>query len=74
MSRILLVDDDAVIVKVYSRKLEEHGHQVKTARDGLEAMRIVQWGRPDLVVLDVMMPHFDGYEVLKFIRSCVAST
>jgi len=69
MSRILLVDDDAVIVEIYGRKLEEHGHEVKTARDGLEAMRVVQRGRPDLVVLDVMMPHFDGYEVLKFIRS-----
>src|SRR5215472_10650028 len=69
MSRILLVDDDAIIVEVYGRILALRGHQVTIARDGLEAMRIVQHGRPDLVVLDVMMPHFDGYEVLKFIRS-----
>ena len=68
-SRILLVDDDAVIAQVYRTKLAEAGYIVDVAEDGLVAMRKLNASPPALVVLDVMMPKFNGLEVLDFIRS-----
>src|SRR5688572_18113540 len=67
--RILLVDDDAVIAHVYRMKLVEAGYTVDVAEDGLVALRMMNANPPDLVVLDVMMPKFNGLEVLGFIRS-----
>lgn len=67
--RILLVDDDAVIAHIYGSKLAEAGYAVDMAEDGLVAMRSLNANPPDLVVLDVTMPKFNGVEVLNFIRS-----
>lgn len=67
--RVLLVDDDAVIAHVYRAKLFEAGYTVDVAEDGLVALRMLNAHPPDLVVLDVMMPKFNGLEVLAFIRS-----
>jgi CheY-like chemotaxis protein len=69
MKTILFVDDDPIIVKVYSSPLKKAGFQVEVAEDGLVAMRVVLQLRPDLVLLDVLMPKVDGTYVLKFIRS-----
>jgi CheY-like chemotaxis protein len=69
MSKILLVDDDPVVVDIYLKKLVEAGFEVDTAADGLLAVRAMQKSRPDLMVLDLMMPRFSGFEVLKFVRS-----
>jgi len=69
MNKILLVDDDAVIVEIYRKKLLEYGYAVEVARDGLAAMKALHASKPDLVVLDIMMPKFNGLEVLEFIRS-----
>ena len=67
--RILLVDDDAVIAHVYRAKLMEAGYAVEVAEDGLVALRLLNAHPPNLVILDVMMPKFNGLEVLDFIRS-----
>lgn len=67
--RILFVDDDAVIAHVYKAKLAEAGYLVDVAEDGLVALRNLYAHRPDLVILDVMMPKFNGLEVLDYIRS-----
>ena len=69
MSKLLLVDDDAVIVEIYRRKLAQRDFQVEVAPDGLAAMKMLAELKPDLVVLDMMMPKFSGSEVLKYIRS-----
>lgn len=69
MTRILLVDDDAIVRKVHGGGLARAGFQVDTAEDGLAAVKYLQAGKPDLVVLDLMMPKLSGVEVLKFIRS-----
>lgn len=69
MTRILLVDDDAIVRKIYGGGLARAGFQVDTAEDGLAAVKYLQAGKPDLVVLDLMMPKLSGVEVLKFIRS-----
>ncbi|MFO1475146.1 MAG: response regulator [Verrucomicrobiota bacterium] len=68
MAKILLVEDDLVIARIYRRKLEEAGHEVATAEDGLEAMKQIPVFRPDLVVLDLMIPKLSGIDVLKYIR------
>jgi len=69
MKTILFVDDDPIIIQVYRGPLKNAGYQVEVAEDGLAAMKIVLQLRPDLVLLDVMMPKVDGGYVLKFIRS-----
>lgn len=69
MKTILLVDDDPLIVKVYRAPLANGGFNVEVAEDGLMAMKMLAQLRPDLVILDVMMPKMDGAYVLKYIHS-----
>ena len=69
MKSIMLVEDDPVIVQVYRGALQRRGFQVEVAEDGLVAMKSILQLRPDLVVLDVMMPKVDGTYVLKFIHA-----
>jgi CheY-like chemotaxis protein len=66
---ILLVDDDALILRVFKEGLVRHGFQVQTANDGLEALKALHVTKPDLVVLDLMMPKFTGADVVNFIRT-----
>ena len=68
MAQILVVDDDPAIRKLLSDALEMDGHEVRSAVDGLAAVRLLEVLRPDCVILDVMMPHLDGYGVLRAIR------
>jgi CheY-like chemotaxis protein len=69
MRKILLVDDDPLVLKLYQEGLEGLGAQVTTAVDGLAAIRALHSAKPDVVVLDLMMPKFSGVDVLRFIRS-----
>jgi CheY-like chemotaxis protein len=69
MKTILLVDDDPIIVQVYRGPLKNAGYQVEVADDGLIAMKLIPEMRPDLIVLDVLMPKVEGTYVLKYIRS-----
>jgi Response regulator containing CheY-like receiver, AAA-type ATPase, and DNA-binding domains len=61
--RILVVDDDPDLVESISMKLESEGFRVDKAYDGVEAMEHIQATRPDLVILDVMMPRKNGYQL-----------
>jgi len=65
---ILYAEDDLIVLTVYRRRLEVAGFKVITARDGLEAIKSLSIFVPDLVLLDLMMPKFNGEEVLQFIR------
>jgi two-component system alkaline phosphatase synthesis response regulator PhoP len=58
---ILVVDDDTDLVEMVSMKLESENFRVNKAYDGIEAMDRIKEERPDLIVLDVMMPRKDGY-------------
>lgn len=69
MKRFLLVDDDPVVLRLYQERLLLEGAQVEAAGDGLAAINSLRARRPDLVVLDLMMPKLTGVDVLKFIRS-----
>ena len=58
--KVLLVDDDATLLEALDLYLSRHGYQVYTAADGDAALRYVSRHRPDIIVLDVMMPKLDG--------------
>jgi DNA-binding response OmpR family regulator len=66
--RILVVDDEIYIVHILEFTLTMEGYDVITAADGEEALRKIRDDRPDLVVLDIMMPKMDGYEVCRRLR------
>lgn len=66
--KILVCDDERHIVRLIQVNLERQGYQVITAFDGKEGLEKVRSEKPDLCVLDVMMPYMDGFEVLKNIR------
>jgi CheY-like chemotaxis protein len=66
---ILLVDDNPVVLEAYRGALARRGYRVEVAADGLDAMRRAMLLKPDLVVLDLVMPKLDGSYVLKFIHS-----
>ena len=60
--RILVVDDDAQILKQLEKQLRDKGFEVTTALNGKEALKKIEKETPDLITLDVMMPEMDGYE------------
>lgn len=68
MSKILVVDDDESIREVLRCLLTEEGFQVQTARDGSEALAILQHESGWLILLDLMMPGLDGHAVLSYLR------
>ena len=67
--KILAVDDERHIVRLIQVNLERAGYQVVTAFDGTEGLKKVESEKPDLIVLDVMMPRMDGFEVLKRLQA-----
>ena len=67
--KVLLVDDEPNILRVLEFLVKQEGYQVAKASNGEQALRLVQSFRPNIVVLDVMMPGMDGYEVASNIRS-----
>jgi len=67
-AKILVCDDERHIVRLIQVNLERQGYQVVTAYDGKEGLEKIRAENPNLVVLDVMMPYMDGFEVLKTIR------
>jgi DNA-binding response OmpR family regulator len=66
--KILIADDEPSIVAAVEFLLQRKGYEVHVARDGEEALRLVETCNPDLVLLDVMMPQKSGYEVCTRIR------
>ena len=69
MAKILLVEDDINLRDIYSARLMAEQYQVITASDGEEALATAVRERPDLIVLDVMMPKISGFDVLDILRS-----
>ena len=63
--RILIVEDDNVLRDVLGEKLEKNGYLVEKAQDGLVAMEKIHANKPDAVLLDILMPHMNGIEVLE---------
>jgi DNA-binding response OmpR family regulator len=65
---ILVVDDDEAILQTLRYNLLKEGYEVVTATDGREAVRLARQEHPDLVVLDIMLPVLDGFEVCRLLR------
>ncbi|ASA23322.1 response regulator transcription factor [Paenibacillus donghaensis] len=68
MAKILIADDDALIRELITLFLRKEGFEILEARDGAEALAIVENSRVDLVILDIMMPQLDGWELCREIR------
>ncbi len=66
--RILVVDDELSIIKFLRANLESRDYEVLTAMDGTEALNIFEKDLPDLIILDIMMPGIDGFEVCRRLR------
>ena len=64
---ILFAEDDQVLMEVYRKHLQRSGYHVVPALDGLETLKYLSIFVPDLLILDLMMPKFDGEELLRFI-------
>ena len=67
--RILVVDDEIYIVHILDFSLGMEGYEVLTALDGEQALEKARAEHPDLIVLDIMMPKLDGYEICKMLKS-----
>lgn len=66
---IMVVDDDQDTLKIINRALELEGYTVITASDGRAALALLEEHSPDLIILDVIMPELDGFQVLKLLRA-----
>ncbi|MDT7896536.1 MAG: hypothetical protein OXFUSZZB_000141 [Candidatus Fervidibacter sp.] len=67
--RVLVVDDERHIVRLVQVNLERQGYEVLTAYDGVECLEKTKAEKPDLIILDVMMPRMDGFEALQRLKS-----
>lgn len=65
---ILIVDDDPTIRELYTTELEKGGYVIQQASDGVEALDIINQNKPDLIMLDIMMPRKSGLDVLAEIK------
>ena len=68
VSKVLIVEDDRTLLDVLKYNLVKEGHDVVTATDGLQALSMARGEKPDLIVLDIMLPKLDGFEVCRILR------
>jgi len=67
--KIILVEDDPFLIDIYSTKLKESGFQVEVVDNGEKVVAKVKEIKPDLIMLDIVLPNVDGWEILKTIKS-----
>ncbi|HHY95137.1 MAG TPA: response regulator, partial [Firmicutes bacterium] len=65
---ILVVEDDPAVARLIDHRLSQEGYRVVTAPDGEQGLRLFESVRPDLVILDLILPKIDGYEVCRIMR------
>ncbi len=68
MKKILLVEDDPLLIDIYTTKLKEAEFEVQVAEDGEKALREIEKAKPDLLILDIVLPRLNGWEVLARVR------
>ena len=71
---VMVVEDEAAISDLVTAALKDEGYRVLTARDGHDALQIVQRAPPDAIVLDLMLPNVDGWQVIRWCRAHPATT
>ncbi len=74
MKRILIVEDDPMLVEIYQKKLMQEGYELDSAKNGIEAEKKIIEGSYDLVLLDLVIPEEDGFDVLEKVRGKVKDT
>ena len=65
MTKILLIEDDSFLVDIYTTKFKQAGFQISVVEQGSEAFESIQKAPPDVILLDVVLPHIDGWDILK---------
>lgn len=68
VKKVLVVDDDPVLLRLVKEILKIQGFSVETAKDGIDAMVMVKKDKPDLIILDIIMPELNGYDVLRALK------
>ena len=68
VKKILLIEDDSIIVRMYQRKFEMEGYKIETAYDGKEGLEKAKASKPNIILLDIMIPKIEGLEVLKKLK------
>ena len=68
MSKILLIEDEEIMIELLQRKLAQEGYEVLVARDGEEGLRLMKENWPNLVLLDIILPKMNGFDVLNEIN------
>lgn len=66
--KVLIIDDDEFLLEMYTLKFQEHGFGVEVARNGKKALEVIPEYNPDIILLDIVMPSMDGFEVLREIK------
>lgn len=66
--QILIVDDDPLIARILKDPLEREGYRVRVASHGLEALEVVKVDKPDLIILDILMPLLDGFKTARLLK------
>ena len=69
MKKVLLVEDDPFLIDIYSTKLSESGFEVHLAKDGGDALDSCKKFKPDVIILDIVLPHTDGWQILKQLKA-----
>jgi DNA-binding response OmpR family regulator len=67
-ARVLVVDDEADLIRILQFGLQAIGYQVETASDGQEALKKARETKPDIILLDLMLPKLDGYKVCRLLK------
>jgi len=65
MAKVLLIEDDPLLIDIYTTKLKQSGFEVEVVEQGDKAVAFVQETRPDVILLDIVLPHVDGWEILE---------
>ena len=68
MKHILLVEDDPFLIDIYTTKLKEEGFKIDVAKNGQVALDFLKKHKPDILLLDIVLPQVDGWEILKRIK------
>ena len=69
MTKIMLVEDDIALRDIYTSRFEAEGYEVAVASDGEQALTVAVKEKPDLILLDIMMPKISGFDVLDILRN-----
>lgn len=68
MKKILLIEDDPLMIEIYTKRFKESGFEVDVATNGEEGLNKIKEKKPDLLILDIVLPQIDGWEILRKIR------